>query len=749
MELILKKDNKTLEFVSGSQEINVNDDLVQIISVMPEMPLAATETLCVAFEQNGTVAHTLPLFGDEGRYTTNIPQAMIDLGGEWEFQILRRRYATSEHEGGFIQTASNKGAFTIGEGVKTVDGTVITTAMLTTLYREVLEDKEVIKEQVADATTQAETAAEHAESAAASASTAQGNAAIAGSYATAAEVSAQSILPKLDAAETAAASASESAAVAMASAEKAEGAAVAAESAADAAVEKVSDLEKDVALLNTALMQGGIIYKADTETAYNERITAGGLNVLDGSKAVLKKVVGSTVKCNNLIPFPYVIASGTTKNGVTLTYDEYGVISLAGKNESNEFVAFNLTDDVGKSMKLKAGTYKYSQNVSYDMCTMTIGVRNPSGGFVTNLSSINAENKTIITIPQEYEDNDYQYHFTFSIRPNVDVNGVVVKLMFNEGETALPYQPYFTGLKTASFAGIESTGRNLFKEPENYTNGLLQVDGSIDAANANYRTTDYMAIQGGLKYTISFDQTYAISSGATSFRGVIYDKDKTVLSHFTVTPAAIDRYSYTFTAPKEARYYRIGTRITDKNIMLNAGSTALPYEPYFEPTVFNFPKTELGEWDSIDFEKQKVVKATETIVLNGTENWEFLNSYISLRNVPSIANANNGICNLYPYLYQFAGKCIFVAGSYLRVGTALGETFNNDVAKWKAHLAELYASGNPLVIAYELATPTETQFTDGNKYKAWANGTERVLGNDNAEYGATNTLSQNYIVVKE
>jgi hypothetical protein len=59
--------------------------------------------------------------------------------------------------------------------------------------------------------------------------------------------------------------------------------------------ERIDGVTADTALLQQALLQAGLLYKADTEATYNERATAGGANVLNGSKAVLKKVKGATV----------------------------------------------------------------------------------------------------------------------------------------------------------------------------------------------------------------------------------------------------------------------------------------------------------------------------------------------------------------------------------------------------------------------------------------------------------------------
>lgn len=746
MEIILKSDNKTLEFVVGTQGINTgdwnsNDDFVQVLVARPETPLTDRESLAVVFGIDGKDQYTKPLrfLEMDGTYSCAIPNGVLMTEGEWELTILRRRYRNTDKTGDYSQIASNTYTFEVSESVKS-NGTPVTATMLQTLY-----------DNANKRATDAETAKAAAE---ASESKAKSYAESALAYRNAAQA----------AAENAAADATEKATKAAADAETAREAAVSAKDAAEmaqadaesaatlAAAEavrevnerinetdtKVNSLETDIAVLNNALVIGGITAKATTETAYNARITADGLNVLDGSKAVLKKVVGSTVKCNNLIPFPYLTANNTNSAGTfTITAGADGSLTFNGSTA--EYYQVRLV-----GMVLKAGTYYFSWNAN----------KTAKGVSVAIVDKKYSEGKITITEQTTVK--------VFAIvQANTTADNVVFKPMLNEGDTPLPYERYFAGLKNASFAGIESTGRNLFKEPDNYTNGMLQQDGSI-ANNVNYRTTDYMSILGGLDFTISFDQTYVVDSGTTSFRVVIYDKSKTVLSYFAIYPTSVGRYSYTFTAPNDAVYYRIGTRITDKDIMLNAGITALPYEPYTSNTL-SFPKTELGEWDKVDFEKQKVVRGTKTVVFDGTENWEqqtvansneMMNvngiySFMLKRVLPSISNTA-GVCNMYNTVAEgFASVSVegWMATTYSEF--YFRTKAYTTVEEWKAHLAELYASGNPLIVAYGLATPTEEAFERGNEYRAYSGGTERVLENDNAEFGVKNTLLQNYIVVKE
>lgn len=72
------------------------------------------------------------------------------------------------------------------------------------------------------------------------------------------------------------------------------------------------------------------------------------------------------------------------------------------------------------------------------------------------------------------------------------------------------------------------------------------------------------------------------------------------------------------------------------------------------------------------------------------------------------------------------------------------------VEAWKAHLAELAAAGNPLTVTYKTveATTKATPFNK-SKYKAWKNGSETIEQGptDNSEYGAENTVKQDYFTL--
>ena len=110
--------------------------------------------------------------------------------------------------------------------------------------------------------------------------------------------------------------------------------------------------------------------------------------------------------------------------------------------------------------------------------------------------------------------------------------------------------------------------------------GVLTSTGTIDNSStyANYRTTDYIPVEEG-SYTFSLDNTVYEQYNNTSSRYAFYDEDK-VFINYEISLMRPARFEWTFAAPSNAKYVRLTGRISDDNIMLNTGQTALPYEPY-------------------------------------------------------------------------------------------------------------------------------------------------------------------------
>lgn len=404
--------------------------------------------------------------------------------------------------------------------------------------------------------------------------------------------------------------------------------------------DNIAKLQNELSIVHDTLEQSGLLkkYKQPIEQEYNERVTANGLNVLDGSKAVLKKVVGNTVRCENLTPYPYVEKS-TTKNGITFTVNTDGSITVNGT--ATAFASFILANS--NTLNLIAGkTYFISGGGKIIFAYYT-----ETGATVIKNGLDNGK--------IEWKEGDNYPKFYIQVGSGVTVNETIYP-MLNHGSTALPYQPYFTGLKSASFGGIESknadgteTSTLIFPKTETPLGVTIDFE--------NKKITDY-----GVEFVFKGTETVGVSGYLSGWNTI---------------------YFVGCLPTKEAKSQGI---CTDCNVVFGTGS------------------------------------------------WIAENTIL-------IGNNNKDIhwCGILEKL------------GYATKGTELSaEEMTEAIANFKAYLAQRYADGNPVTIRYVSATlQSESDFTADNEYTAYKGGTEKVLGNDSAEFGAENTLTQDYIFVTE
>lgn len=104
------------------------------------------------------------------------------------------------------------------------------------------------------------------------------------------------------------------------------------------------------------------------------------------------------------------------------------------------------------------------------------------------------------------------------------------------------------------------------------------------------------------------------------------------------------------------------------------------------------------------------------VSFDGTEKWfegGATKELISLSVASLNADGIHGKCSTFPYSYNYNGDCILAASDTIRTGLALGKKFT--ITSWKAFLAEQYAAGTPVQIAYKLAEPTSFTATGGGE----------------------------------
>ena len=512
-------------------------------------------------------------------------------------------------------------------------------------------------------------------------------------------------------------------------------------------LEKIEQIEKQtndnsqqLNNLNAALLQNEILTMVEVEQAFVSRETADGESIVDEQNVFPKLIKGSTVKSANLIPFPYVgniTGTGTswTNNGITFTVQADGGIKIQGTRETASYLSVNIGNAMFKDKFPDMNIYAFSPKTSSTKNGYTI-----SFGITGTVDGVDAHETNLITVASTADVNKTWVR----LGEVIATYDCVVYPMFNEGSTALPFRPYFSGLKNAYLQSIKSTGRNLLDCDEiiNFTVYSPQKQFYISAGDYTLSWQSYT--QGGAEAPVivlvhESGKEYALScyNGFNTFN--------LIEGNYTLRCYS-NGYSY---------QNSVNTTSIIKGIMLNHGTTALPYEPYTEET-YQLPQTlELGEWDSYNPQTGELTVGTKTIAFDGTEAWGIATGATYPRIFTHVANAVDSekdsmaiVCNHYKWGNAgYVGRACIVIDSTSNL--VVEDSRFTTVEQWKAQLAEWKSAGNPLTVAYKSATPTTETIAHAPKlYKAYNHGSETVNQGetDNSEYGAMCTLTNDYFV---
>ena len=517
----------------------------------------------------------------------------------------------------------------------------------------------------------------------------------------------------------------------------------------------LANTQRQVDGLYTLLEQKNEIYVQTATDTYTTRETADGENIVDGVQTTVKEIRGKTVKSENLLPYPY---TETTKTiyGVTFTDNGDGSVTINGT--STGYATFYFVQNnadfftVGK-------TYVYSAPY----------------GIIAYKEAEDGEIKYISSAPFTWVSGWILLAIYIQLPLDVEENNLTVYPMLNEGSTALPYMPYFSGLKNAFFKEIVSTGRNLIPYP--------YYDGMSKTVN-------------GVTFTVNTDGTITVNGTATD-RAIYYIAGLYSVSPpkdciMTGCPSGGGSNTYSLEAYNEDQYYhsdvgsgtlipanfacrviiviRQGTTVNKIVFkpMLNYGSSALPYEPYTQSLLSLPEAVELTEYDTAYPETGELQRQSKTLTFNGTETWGIYTPTtpeegftvfqfsLSAAGEPGVPPTSDGtaqvICNFYPWkAYGYVGD-----GTSQSTDSAGGAWFvkqneYSTVEEWKAHLAALSEAGNPLTVTYKTAEVQSTEQADfsADSYIAWKNGSETIKqgDTDNSIYGAENTVQQDYYLL--
>ena len=327
-------------------------------------------------------------------------------------------------------------------------------------------------------------------------------------------------------------------------------------SAVDTMQDSVAEIEKkiDDAMLDDTISGNGILTTTDTLVDYSP---------------IEMRIKGATRQ--NLWVNPVV----SDYNGITLTSNEDGSITISGTTTSN-----SIWFGYAKRFTLKPGsTYTLSvdkalqSNITFRVESRDVdGVIIPGALFLVSGSKLT----DTFTIPS----NTAYVNMLFSSNADVGVTlSGTYRVMLNEGSEAEPWCP--PGLSSVDELSVVTAGKNLFKP---FTSGKVTAndDGSmtVGASTETWEQGEKNPINlpAGTYVTLSTDNTY--SGGDIGFGVFLYTSDDSRISinlynllHKTIQLSE-DCVAY------QCWFNGATTSAATSRVMMEIGSTATSFEPY-------------------------------------------------------------------------------------------------------------------------------------------------------------------------
>lgn len=193
--------------------------------------------------------------------------------------------------------------------------------------------------------------------------------------------------------------------------------------------------------------------------------------------ARVDRVGGMSYKTKNHISFPYK-NNTTTLGGVTFTVNKDGTILVNGTATMlAQFIMVASADN----KTISSGNYTLSGGISDNIFIRTPFGTDKGSGLKFTVST------------------ETQWYINITVNAGATASNVLIKPMLNEGSTALPYEPYFEGIRSAKVTELVSHGKNLFnKDAENYhystANGIIVESNSYRAWFIDVRGLDTIRV---------------------------------------------------------------------------------------------------------------------------------------------------------------------------------------------------------------------------------------------------------------
>lgn len=374
--------------------------------------------------------------------------------------------------------------------------------------------------------------------------------------------------------------------------------------------EKASQTEFDKWFENMKnKLEGDLGAKLTLET---EKLGKEKVSLIESTKTDLTGTVEAPLMVakatRNLLPYPYVRASGSVSQGITMTYTEEGTISVNG-------TLYDHASQPGFVLYAHAeGLFNDAINTLYSKYDTTIP------GALHAFFQIFTKNNTWVANVETLSKNDYdwaKYYCMYVIqyhKTSGDVHGTVsnIRIVTDADDPFVPYSGY----------DIKTIGKNLIPYPyfrgSSYTtNGItftVNSDGVIYASGTATNVAHYILFINGIVPCLTVGKKYVITLAVKNGPASVYlanskDGDNTDIvairqlsvgtKSTTFTPTRIDGATDTI-----GIYIAKGTTLTGCRIQvqLEEGETATDIAPYQSSTTKITKDTEFPNFDLKSFD---------------------------------------------------------------------------------------------------------------------------------------------------
>jgi hypothetical protein len=404
----------------------------------------------------------------------------------------------------------------------------------------------------------------------------------------------------------------------------------------------------------------------------------------------------------------------TTINGITMVNNGDGTYTVNG----------TATDD----FDIALAKYAMKQNIYYTLSGC------PSGGSKTTyyLDPRGYEYDTGRGITIRNPERDFSNYIRIVIKKDVTVNNLLFKPMFNEGQTAQPFEPYTGGkpspnpeypqeIKAVNELSGVMSGKNLLKPYGSYPiteNGItfnLMNDGihvNGKCTRSSCRTFIYSdTLQAGTYYI------NGIKGASNSRYQVVLYKNNVILNYITTKNFKLELKEKAKIELSLFVYSEYGTfndLVLPYMICRNENDLYL-YTPYQGQSLLNYtlqnPLYKIGDvYDYIDFNRGKIIRNVGVVTFDGSDDelWNKYSNNVSMDgysvNVSNAIDTTPCICNK---LLTIDAISTTLEEAIKVLDNAMYVVLNKIRGLNTTELFKSWLQSNPITVCYQLATPTE------------------------------------------